>query len=83
MTNPLPSFLPATPAELVPDLRNLRNEVVFVLTLVASILAELIVIFGEADVASTASLAAMIPLLAGLVARTQVYGPDIKARLEP
>jgi hypothetical protein len=50
---------------------------------VASILAELIVIFGDADVASTASLAAMIPLLAGLVARTQVYGPDIKARLEP
>jgi hypothetical protein len=62
---------------LLPDLRNIRNEVVFVLTLAGTVISELIVILGDADFSSTASLTALIPLLVGLVARTKVYGPDV------
>jgi len=63
--------------DLLPDLRNLRNEVVFVLTAAGTIISELVVILGDADFTSTASLTALIPLLVGLVARTKVYGPDV------
>ena len=48
--------------QYLPDIRNLSNEVVFTLTLAASIIGEIV---------------ALLPVVTGLFARLKVYGPDV------
>ena len=60
---------------MIPNLRNLTNEVVFTLTLVATILGEIVAVLNDIDWES--GLLALFPLISGLIARTKVYGPDV------
>ena len=61
--------------QYLPDIRNLSNEVVFTLTLAASIIGEIIAVFNGIDWES--GLIALLPVATGLIARLKVYGPDV------
>jgi hypothetical protein len=62
--------------QYLPDIRNLSNEVVFTLTLAASIIGEIIAVLnGGIDWES--GLIALLPVATGLIARLKVYGPDV------
>jgi len=65
--------------DYLPDLRNLSNEVVFVLTLIASIIGEIVAVLNGMDWES--GILAILPVASGLVARLGVYGPQISALL--
>lgn len=61
--------------QYLPDLRNLSNEVVFTLTLAASIIGEIVAVLN--DINWESGLVALLPVVTGLIARLKVYGPDV------
>lgn len=61
--------------QYLPDIRNLSNEVVFTLTLAASIIGEIVAVLNGIDWES--GLIALLPVVTGLIARLKVYGPDV------
>ena len=61
--------------QYLPDFRNLSNEVVFTLTLAASIIGEIVAVLNGIDWES--GLIALLPVVTGLIARLKVYGPDV------
>ena len=61
--------------QYLPDLRNLSNEVVFTLTLAASIIGEIVAVLN--DINWESGLIALLPVVTGLIARLKVYGPDV------
>ncbi len=62
--------------KFLPQFRRVRNEVVFYVGLVSTLLAELAVILSDADLESVSGLVAVVPLVAALIGRSFAYGPE-------
>ena len=68
----------------LPKLTDWKNEVVFYLGVVATIIAELIVLLNDFDLSNLDAWVALVPAVLGIVQRNFAYGPEtVKALKKP
>lgn len=66
---------------LVPQVKRVKNEIVFYVGLVGTLLLELEVVLNDADVTDLNSWQALVPAVTALVARAFNTGPETAAGL--
>lgn len=68
--------------QYLPKLNDWKNEVLFYLALAITIISEVIIVISDTNLDSLTAVLAAGPLLAGVIGRNLVYGPETAKALE-